>query len=80
MERELNLLALAKGKQRFVFLYDEKSKGKLLQILRQYVADPEIEFTEEDARALAARAGLLPRAVCERLGLPCAPEPPDENL
>lgn len=80
MDRELNLLALAKGKQRFIFLYDEKSKTALLDVLKRFATDPAIEFTPEDARALAARAGLLPRAVCERLGLPCVHDPNDDDL
>lgn len=80
MDRELNLIALAKGKHRFVFLYDEKSKATLLEVLQRFANDPSIELTADDARMLAARAGLLPRAICERLGLPCAHDAAPDDL
>ena len=76
MAREFSILALAKGQHRYVFLYDDASRHALIQVLRKFVADPQLNFTEEDALALTDRAGLIPRALWERMRITCSTDGP----
>lgn len=55
----INVLALLKGQERFVFLYDDESADQLLQTLGQYAADPELNFSWYDAATLSQRVRKL---------------------
>lgn len=49
----LNVIALVKDSERYVFLYDDESKAKLLQTLGRYAADKTLSFTWFDAALLS---------------------------
>jgi len=51
----MNVLALVKGSERYVFLYDDESPGVLLQQLGRYAADSELSFTWYDAAVLSQK-------------------------
>lgn len=51
----VNVLALLKGGERYVFLYDDTSAGELLKTLGQYASDPELDFNWYDAAVLSQR-------------------------
>lgn len=68
MKREINVLALVKDRERFVFLYDEGSIGKLLEELGHYAADPELSFTWYDAAVLSQRVRKLQEQADDRPG------------
>lgn len=51
--RSMNVLALVKGSERYVFLYDDDSPGATLEILGKYASDPELSFTWYDAAVLS---------------------------
>ena len=53
VERGMNVLALVKGSERYVFLYDDDSLRPLLQTLGRYAADPDLSFTWYDAAILS---------------------------
>ncbi len=55
MERSLNVLALVKDGERFLFLYDDKSAPQILQTLGKFAADPELCFTWYDAAVLSQK-------------------------
>ncbi len=55
MKREVNVLALVKDGERFVFLYDEESIDTLLEQLGSFAADPELSFSWYDAAVLSQR-------------------------
>ena len=55
----INVLALLKGQERFVFLYDDESADQLLQTLGKYAADPELNFSWYDAATLSQRVRKL---------------------
>ncbi len=59
MTRELNVLALVKDTERFIFLYDEESGDELLQTLGQFAADKGTTFCWLDAAVLAQKARRL---------------------
>ncbi len=61
MQRGMNVLALVKDSERYVFLYDDESPQVLLQTLGKYAADPELSFTWYDAAILSQKVRRLRR-------------------
>lgn len=59
MQRSVNILALVKDGERYVFLYDEDSSDELLDTLGKYAADDELSFTWYDAAMLSQRVRRL---------------------
>lgn len=58
VRQEISVLALIKGKERFVFVYDEDSREKLIDSIRNQAADPDVSLTWFDAAVLTERARL----------------------
>jgi hypothetical protein len=56
MQRELNVLALVKGDERYVYVYDDHSRRLLLDAFQAHAADPELSLNWYDAAALARKA------------------------
>ncbi len=55
MARGVNVLALLKNGERYVFLYDDQSVETLLQTLGKYASDPDLNFSWYDAAVLSQR-------------------------
>lgn len=55
MQRSMNVLALVKDSERYVFLFDEDSSDSLLQTLGKFAADKELSFTWYDAALLSQK-------------------------
>jgi hypothetical protein len=53
--RELNVLALFKGEERYIFVYDEESREALINDIRHKAADPTITLNWFDASILTER-------------------------
>ena len=53
--QELNVLALIKGDERFIFVYDDDSKDALIDDIRQKAADPSVAINWFDAAVLTER-------------------------
>jgi hypothetical protein len=56
VHREFNVLALIKGSEHYVFVYDDDSRASLIQALRDDAADPELSFNWFDAAVLTQKA------------------------
>jgi hypothetical protein len=56
VRRELNVLALLKGSERYVFIYDEQSREPLLETFRAQAANPELSLNWFDAAVLTQKA------------------------
>ena len=56
MRREFNVLALIKGAEQYVFVYDDGSRAVLIDTLRNQAADPQLSFTWYDAAVLTEKA------------------------
>jgi hypothetical protein len=54
--REYNILALLKGKERYIFVYDDASRLPLLDAFRDQAADPRLSFSWFDAAVLTEKA------------------------
>ena len=55
MDKEINVLALVKGEERFVFLFDDENRDETLRQLARYAANPELDFTWYDAAMLSRK-------------------------
>ncbi|VTR93709.1 Uncharacterized protein OS=Planctomyces limnophilus (strain ATCC 43296 / DSM 3776 / IFAM 1008 / 290) GN=Plim_2345 PE=4 SV=1 [Gemmata massiliana] len=55
MTQELNVLALIKGTERFIFVYDDDSKAALIDDIRDKAADPAVALNWFDASVLTER-------------------------
>ncbi len=56
MTREVNVLALIKGEEHYVFVYDEESRATLLELFRERAADESCGLTWFDAAVLTEKA------------------------
>lgn len=56
MTRELNVLALVKGSERFVFVYEDASHPALVAALHAWALRPDLNFTWFDAALLVDRS------------------------
>lgn len=62
MAQELNVLALIKGQERFVFVFDDDSRAELIDTFRDQAADPHLSLTWFDAMVLTRKAREQERA------------------
>ncbi len=83
MSKEINVLAMVKGEERYIFLYDDAHRVETLRMLGRYAADPQLSFSWYDAAVLskkiretaaAVEAGTMPASP-----LPSAPSSSTEN-
>jgi hypothetical protein len=56
VRRELNVLALIKGDERYVYLYDDASREQLIEAFRHQAAAPGLSLGWSDAAILTQRA------------------------
>jgi hypothetical protein len=55
VSRELNVLALFKAAERFIFVYDDDSADAVIDEIRHQAADPAVAITWFDAAVLTER-------------------------
>lgn len=51
----INVLASIKGKELYIFFYDDESRAELLRVLGRFVSNPELSFTWYDAAVLSQK-------------------------
>lgn len=66
MSQEINVLALVKGSERYVFLYDDASRAETLRVLGRYASNPELSFTWYDAAVLSQKVRQETPSIAER--------------
>ncbi len=81
MSQDINVLALIKGGERYVFLYDDSSRAETLRTLGRYASNPELSFTWYDAAVLSQkiRQESQKQTVNRRFNVPL-PTDPDELI
>jgi len=74
MSQDINVLALVKGSERYVFLYDDSSRAETLRVLGRYASNPELSFTWYDAAVLSQKIRQESRkhALSSRFDIPLA--------
>jgi len=56
MGQEFNVLALVKGQEHYIFVYDDESRQPLVDAFRDQAADPRLSFNWFDAAVLTQKA------------------------
>ncbi|VAX40413.1 hypothetical protein MNBD_PLANCTO02-371 [hydrothermal vent metagenome] len=59
MRQGMNVLALVKETERYIFLYDDNSPSELLQQLGKYASDETLSFSWYDAAVLSQKVRRL---------------------
>jgi hypothetical protein len=62
VRREFNVLALIKGTERYVYVYDDDSRDTLIRSVRDQAADPHLSLNWFDAAVLVDKAREQGRA------------------
>ena len=70
MRQEYNVLALVKGEERYVFVYDDPSRRALLELFRTTAADAQFAFNWFDAAVLTEKAWEQARPAATRMPRP----------
>ena len=73
MNDDINVLALVKGNERYIFLYDDAHRADTLRMLGRHASNPELSFSWYDAAVLSQRIRQeerKQRQTVNRLGLP----------
>ena len=52
---DINVLALVKGEERYIVLYDDERKSEALRTLGRFASNPELSFSWYDAAVLSQR-------------------------
>lgn len=55
MSQDINVLALVKGEERYVFLFDDNNRSEVLRTLGRYASNPELSFSWYDAAVLSQK-------------------------
>lgn len=61
MQQAMNVLALVKDSERYVFIYDDESPDTLLQTLGRFAADKQLSFNWYDAAVLSQKVRRVKR-------------------
>ena len=56
MPHEINVLALIKGAEHYIFVFDDESRAALITAFRDQAADPELSFSWFDATVMTTKA------------------------
>ena len=54
-DQDINVLALVKGEERYIFLYDDSNRSETLRTLGRFASNPDLSFTWYDAAVLSQR-------------------------
>ena len=55
MSQDINVLALVKGEERYIFLYDDENRAEALRTLGRFASDNELSFSWYDAAVLSQK-------------------------
>lgn len=55
MTQDINVLALVKGEERYIFLFDDDHRSEALRTLGRFASNPELSFSWYDAAVLSQR-------------------------
>ena len=55
---DINVLALVKGRERYIFLFEDTQRAEALRMLGRYASNPDLSFTWYDAAVLSQKVRL----------------------
>jgi len=76
--QDINVLALVKGAERYIFLYDDSQRAETLRVFGRFASNPELSFTWYDAAVLSQklRQEIQKPVTARRFNLP---QPSDKD-
>lgn len=66
MTTEINVLALVKGNERYVFLFDDENRTETLRQIGRYAANPDLSFSWYDAAVMSQKIRQTVQAAEEK--------------
>ena len=54
-KNDINILALAKGEERYIFLYNEETRNETLRTLGRFASNSELSFSWYDAAVMSQK-------------------------
>ena len=76
MSQDINVLALVKGEERYVFLFDDAHRSDALRTLGRFASNPELSFSWYDAAVLSQRVRQEASTQIEEHPAHLSPPPP----
>ena len=70
MKRGINVVALVKDAERYIFLYDDESAPALMQTLGRFAGDPDLSFSWYDAAVLSQKVRRLTSEAADERATP----------
>ena len=61
MSKNISVLALVKGEEKYIFLFNDRNRKKTLRQLGRYASNPELSFTWYDAAVMSQKVRKLTR-------------------
>ena len=80
MNQDINVLALVKGEEKYIFLYDDTTRAETIRTLGRFASNPELSFTWFDAAVLSQRIRqqCIEPVLRRRFNVPSPPQDPKE--
>ena len=73
MTQDINVLALVKGEERYIFLFDDERRSEALRTLGRFASNPELSFSWYDAAVISQR---IRQTAIEQRAQAQHPQPP----
>ena len=61
MSNNINVLALVKGEEKYIFLFNDENRKTTLRQLGRYASNPDLSFTWYDATVMSQKVRKLTR-------------------
>ena len=61
MSNNINVLALVKGEEKYIFLFNDENRKTTLRQLGRYASNPDLSFTWYDAAVMSQKVRKLTR-------------------
>src|SRR5688500_14937238 len=78
--QDINVLALVKGEERYIFLFDDERRSEALRTLGRFASNPELSFSWYDAAVLSQRVRQTAQEAAEAEPLPSSGSHPRFKL
>jgi len=59
VSQDINVLALLKDEERYIFLFNDKNRKETLRMLGRYASNPNLSFTWYDAAVMSQKVRTL---------------------
>ncbi len=65
MSQDINVVALVKGEERYLFLFNDDQKSETLRTLGRYASNSELSFSWYDAAVLSQKVRSVKKSSCD---------------